>query len=1655
MRDMKTTKKLDIVSIILVFCVFCLASGSLIACKEAGLGAAVDMTGPTLEISSPDYMDNVRSSLTVAGYAQDAESGIQEISVILTQRHREWRAINGMWQVRENPQAPWTNVPASEMTFWKQGDANRVDWSLEMDLTGLPEGQYTIKASARDDFYNSEAQSSQSRVVMYDNTPPVITVLSPALTTAGDDPENNPFEKVKDALDGKLPRNAAYLSELLNGGFEFRWQITDDVSVKDIEIQFAGKDGVVYYESTQYDIPRNGSVAIPKEEVYARETQAAEPPRRESTTDSAALSMERAPLMERTYLQVLTKSYDRADNYEWKRNGWVIWDPESDKPWTTPPQEFGESPETEAEVIAGVAGFLGEAYDDDGVASVTLSLYRGDDLESGYPITIEAEDAPVSFQWSFVPPGVEARYRLQSVAADKNGLSGDPQSAYFRTRIPGDPPEAVLQTPDSNDPLIGDQNGGIAFSGYVTDNSAIAHAYIAWMHPDNPATNRAFKNAGYEGWAQAKIAASYPYVDSASSSSKVWALPYGTPVDGGKGKKYDFSLSLNRWTDMAPGGAGNFSTQTFVIYVEDDIGSITVSEWTTGRDDAAPSVAIEKVQVNGGGWQTITENLLLPALNDSDTLTLQGEWLDDSVAVWQDTQKIKEFTVTWNGVEFPIASQTYNAGKVLWTSGAITADSRINAGSLKIKDSPMAHIRAEITDLAGNRTVADESFMVETDVPQLGRISSSNESGAYNQGKIITVTLEFNKSVTWNGANPSIVLTDTNNTALELAAAYTGGKGASKINFEYTVAPGVNTSGRLDVKRIDTPSQIVSNTKPALMNLPDQLNSLAGGKNIVIDTTAPTITSVNAVTSAGAYPKGHPLYFTVVTSESVAASGSPVLTFDNNQQSDAFLQTAGNTLLFSLTTVAGKDTAALRATGFSFGSGGVVTDDAGNQLVTQLPNTGMAGYPPTPVIIIDTVAPSAPAITGVFDNAMYFDRTQSFDISSLEAGRKKAEYTVDNGSTWNSYNGTPVPLTVNGTYRIKARQTDSAGNLSPESALYTVTVDAGKLLTKIDSPQNDGAYKENQTIHIDVYTRKAVAISDTSKPYIVLNIKNSGNDKKITGAIDVSGGTQWRFAYTIAPGDAFIGNESALRVAAISAGSASVTVSGVDVTADFETLTDIDQAMRLENQKKLRILTGKPGITSAVLKANSPVNNEYTGATLTLIFNRPVYKGTGNITLTQDAASYIPPAALTPTQYVKAGGDNALGSHYTEGVNGADSNYAPDLTSKYVLNYNKNPGDVKTIFIKADMHVAAISASSSVVAITNNGSANTGTVVITLSGSYAPPTFGASYEVAIPEGAFKDEFNTNSAAYNAPSLALDGVNKPVVRVQKERATLNNTSSPAVQPQQVSVKIDCQTPGATITHARSRQEDIVGMGIADNTPSDSPWINTFTGGDHAEIRMGLPDHSTSDPLNPSSPTAHYTGTLSLGDPDYNALKVKLIVKAAKNGAEAYAYESANKTVVEFRFSAKSGSDYNSGGGRDIATGEKLWIQGGDSPSGPSSIPGYPLSWENTKTGMNIMTGKNESDPAATTWYWVSWEISATTYIGFVAGDTDQESVNGKGPNSYSVAIEGWSSYKEAYALYPGEKRVLRSDRCARGGSVYINGQGRGVFGFAKTPTSNRP
>ncbi len=92
-------------------------------------------------------------------------------------------------------------------------------------------------------------------------------------------------------------------------------------------------------------------------------------------------------------------------------------------------------------------------------------------------------------------------------------------------------------------------------------------------------------------------------------------------------------------------------------------------------------------------------------------------------------------------------------------------------------------------------------------------------------------------------------------------------------------------------------------------------------------------------------------------------------------------------------------------------------------------------------VIIDKEPPSAPSTNGLAPGS--YDSSRSFTLSDIESGAS-AEFSTDNGSTWNDYSGS-VNLSANSgqsiSYSIKTRQTDSAGNLSDESSSVEVTID--------------------------------------------------------------------------------------------------------------------------------------------------------------------------------------------------------------------------------------------------------------------------------------------------------------------------------------------------------------------------------------------------------------------------------------------------------------------------------------------------------------------------------------------------------------------------------------------------------------------------------------
>lgn len=155
--------------------------------------------------------------------------------------------------------------------------------------------------------------------------------------------------------------------------------------------------------------------------------------------------------------------------------------------------------------------------------------------------------------------------------------------------------------------------------------------------------------------------------------------------------------------------------------------------------------------------------------------------------------------------------------------------------------------------------------------PTVLNVSSSKANGAYTTGENISVQVQFSEAVVVSGS-PQITLS----VGSSYAVNYSSGSGGSTLTFGYTVQAGHNSSdldyastSALTLNGGTINAQATGNT-PADLTLaaPGAVGSLAFNKNIVVDTTAPTVAIAQA--SGQVDPATTtPVFYTVTFSEPV------------------------------------------------------------------------------------------------------------------------------------------------------------------------------------------------------------------------------------------------------------------------------------------------------------------------------------------------------------------------------------------------------------------------------------------------------------------------------------------------------------------------------------------------------------------------------------------------------------------------------------------------------------------------------------------------------------------------------------------------------------------------------------------------------------------
>jgi hypothetical protein len=323
-------------------------------------------------------------------------------------------------------------------------------------------------------------------------------------------------------------------------------------------------------------------------------------------------------------------------------------------------------------------------------------------------------------------------------------------------------------------------------------------------------------------------------------------------------------------------------------------------------------------------------------------------------------------------------------------------------------------------------------------------------NGTYIAGSTLTFTATFSEPMLVSGA-PRIAMTIGNVTRY---AGYAAGAETRELVFEYLIQPGDS-----DLNGIVVASTISLNGG-SITDLAGNTGGLTFSPLIttgmIVDAAPPVVTrfSVPASTANGAYRAGQQIPIEATLSKPVVVGSEISVTLDTGAPPVRLRALSTGTLLQGIYVIAaGENSIDLTVTAFVEVS---VADAVGNQLGSTIVPTGANNIAGARAIVIDTISPAIPLITRVADNVMPVtsdvasgastnDNTptisgtaEPFAVITLRAGSSvMGTVTADAGGVWSI---TPTPL-VDGAYALTATVADAAGNISPSSSAYLLSID--------------------------------------------------------------------------------------------------------------------------------------------------------------------------------------------------------------------------------------------------------------------------------------------------------------------------------------------------------------------------------------------------------------------------------------------------------------------------------------------------------------------------------------------------------------------------------------------------------------------------------------
>jgi hypothetical protein len=321
-----------------------------------------------------------------------------------------------------------------------------------------------------------------------------------------------------------------------------------------------------------------------------------------------------------------------------------------------------------------------------------------------------------------------------------------------------------------------------------------------------------------------------------------------------------------------------------------------------------------------------------------------------------------------------------------------------------------------------------------------------------NMGFTVTWTEAVNLSAT-TAAATYVPLTIG---ASSVSAVYSSGNNTSSIIYRPSSLTGYN----------DTDGITVTSPLSGTATLKDLAGNTVSTKTftaptttgVLVDTTAPTVTSITAITADGTYVAGQTIDYSVTFSESVTTSvagGYPRISLvvgSTTRYLNPTASTTGTTHTFRYTIVSGDlDTNGVAITVNSFANNGTTAyarDVGRNNVSSTLTAVSSAG------ILVDAAAPTISSVTAPTNGTYDSGDTLSFTVVYSEAvtvtGTPSIDVSLTSGTVNFNYVSGSGTTTLTFSYTITSSDYDFDGL---PSSISSITLNGG---TIADSAANNG-----------------------------------------------------------------------------------------------------------------------------------------------------------------------------------------------------------------------------------------------------------------------------------------------------------------------------------------------------------------------------------------------------------------------------------------------------------------------------------------------------------------------------------------------------------------------------------------------------------------------